>query len=688
MTFNEFRNRLATHFAAATKDRVLFETDVDRNALWEVYLDSFPEGTNPVYRVRREYDCSCCRHFIKNIGVTVYIGDDMKAHSIFEFDAGSEVFQPVVDAMARFVTGNGRITGKYLSKEGWVGIDHNRELDDDGRKVKTWNHFCLDLPNQMIFRGRHGDTVGTAKGQFNATHDVFKRSLDEISLEAIDTVLELIRSNTLYKGAEWSDNILLLRTHKVAYDALTDAQKDNYCWAMTETVGPVLGRIHNHSIGVLLTDISEGMDLDEAVRRYEKIVAPANYKRPKAIFTKKMLEDAQRTITEMGYIDALPRRFATLDDISVNNILFCNRDAGTRIQGGDMFGEMMAEAKVNPKQFSRVEEISAEKFVSDVLPGAREVEAFVENRHAANMVSLIAPVNLDAKSMFKWGNNFSWAYAGNMTDSDIRENVKNAGGRVDGVLRFSLQWNDVEPDDNDLDAHCHEPRRGDHIFFHHRVSYLTGGNLDIDIVNPFGQCHGKAAVENITWPNKARMIPGEYLFTVHCYSNRGGKSGFRAEIEFDGQVYRVDYAKAMRQGEEVKVATVTLDKNGTFTIHEHLSSQMSSREIWGVKSNRFVPVSVVMYSPNYWDEQTGIGHKHYMFMLKGCVNPEKPNGFYNEFLKNELLEHKRVFEALGSRMAVQDAEDQLSGLGFSSTKRGDLVVKVKGATERVMKVKF
>ena len=688
MTFNEFRNRLAAHFAASTKDRVLFETDVDRDMLWEVYLDSFPEGTNPVYRKRREFDCSCCRHFIKSIGGTVYIGDDLKAHSIFEFDADSEVFQPVVDAMARFVTGNGRIVGKYLSKDGWVGTDHTRELDADGRKVKTWNHFYLDLPNQMIFRERHGGTIGTANGDFNATHDVFKRSLNEISMEAIDTVLELIQSNTLYKGQEWHDNILLLRGHKLAYEALSTEQRINYCWAMTETVGPVLGRIRNHSIGVLLTDISDGMELDDAVRRYEKIVAPANYKRPKAIFTKKMLEAAQKTVTELGYLDALPRRFATLEDISVNNILFCNRDAGKRIQGGSVFDEMLGDAKVNPKQFSRVEEIGAEKFVSDVLPGAKELEAFVENRHAANMVSLIAPVNRDAKSMFKWGNNFSWAYAGNMTDSDIRENVKNAGGRVDGVLRFSLQWNDVEKDDNDLDAHCYEPRRGDHIFFNHKVSRLTGGNLDVDIVNPSGQCHGKAAVENITWPNKARMIPGEYLFTVYCYGNRGGKSGFRAEIEFDGQVYRFDYANAMRQGEEVKVATVTLDKNGTFAIREHLSSQMSSREIWGVKSNRFVPVSVVMYSPNYWDEQTGIGHKHYMFMLKGCVNPEKPNGFYNEFLKNEMLEHKRVFEALGGKMAVQDAKDQLSGLGFSNTKRCDLVVKVKGATERVMKIKF
>ena len=98
------------------------------------------------------------------------------------------------------------------------------------------------------------------------------------------------------------------------------------------------------------------MELDLAVRKYEQIVAPANYKRPKAIYTKKMLEEAQKTVEELGYMDSLSRRFAKLDDITVNNILFSNRDAARRISG-NVFEDMAAEATISPKGFLKLKKL-------------------------------------------------------------------------------------------------------------------------------------------------------------------------------------------------------------------------------------------------------------------------------------------------------------------------------------------
>lgn len=679
MGFVNFRTKIQEQFASMIQDSIrLFAVEVDKDEMWNLYLDSFPEGTNNIYRERREHDCSCCRQFVKHIGNVVAIKNGVVS-TIWDVNIGDTTYQPVADALSAYIKSKA-VENVFFSKEQRAGTSHNFELLPNGES-KKWEHFYAEIPAISVERRR---SIGDVRGEFRATKSVFKRSLDEISEDSLLTVLELISQNSLYRGEEWKNPLNIFLEHKRAYTALGDDRlRDLYAWEMSVKVGGAIGRIRNHSIGTLLVNISEGMELDLAVRKYEQIVAPANYKRPKAIFTQKMLEEAQRTIEELGYMTALGRRYATLDDITANNILFSNKDSAKRIAGASIFDDMKKDVPVNPKKFSRVEEVAIADFVSDILPNAQEVELFLESRHSGNLMSLIAPQDKTSKSMFKWNNGFSWAYAGNIADSTMKENVKAAGGKVDGILRFSIQWNDEDYNPNDFDAHCIQPN-GNTIFFGSKRDNSTTGELDVDIISP---TRGRAAVENITWLNKSRMPRGTYQFLVNCYSNRGGRSGFKAEIEFDGQIYSFDYNRELRHGENVYVANVEFDGE-TFRLVEKLPSGVSSRDIWGLKTNQFVPVSVVCYSPNYWDEQTGVGNRHYFFMLKDCVNPERPNGMFNEYLKEDLLKHKRVFEALGSKMAVADSADQLSGVGFSSTRRGDVIVKVKGATERVLKIKF
>lgn len=687
MDFTEMRNKLMEHFNEMAKDiKYLFEVAVDKDEMWNLYIDSFPSGTNGIYRERRGHDCSCCRQFIKTIGNAVVIKNN-QITTIWDFKTNDSTYQPVLDALSAFIRSN-VVSDIYVSKFKKIGTLQNYENLKNG-KIQKWTHFYVEIPDRFVDKSNRSE--GDIKSSFRDTRNVFKRSLDEITMDAVDTILELINSNTLYKGEEWKAILTEFKQYKKEYSRLcSDKEKDNYAWEQSVRAGAAVGRIRNHSIGTLLMNISEEMDLDTAVKKYEQIVAPANYKRPKAVYTKKMLEYARKTIEEMGYMDSLRRRFANLDDITVNNILFSNKDAAKRISGAeDIFGEMEKGITLNPRKFSKVEEISAMDFISKVLPTAKEVEVFVENKHGKNFVSMIAPCNKEAKTMFKWNNGLSWAYTGNITDSDIKQNVKAAGGNVDSVLRFSIQWNESGKDNSDLDAHCIEPDG-------HEIYYVTdkkprmssmGGQLDIDVIEPNRDMPGRPSVENITWLDKSRMKAGVYKFFVHQYTARGSK-GFKAEIEFDGEIYSFEYNQPVVGN--VQVAEVVMDNNGNFTIEKKLSgnSTIFSRNIWGVDTSQFVPVSVISYSPNYFDEQDGIGHRHLFFFLKNCVNPEEPNGYYNEFLKNELMKHKRVLEALGAKCHVEDTEDQLSGIGFSMTKRAELIIKVKGATERIMKVKF
>lgn len=673
MEFNAFKKVVSEHMnrMVAGKDK-LFLTGADKHELWECYLNSFPEEE------RQSHNCNNCRHFIGHYGMMVTITNGV-VHTIWENLNLEEPYSTVAKNLDTLVKANA-VRDVFVTREYELGVDKNGAWIQDSpnvpRRMTTWHHLSYSLPSQFVYTGDL--SVSAVMGDYRTTKQVFKRALDELTIESIETVLDLIGQNTLYRGEQYKNDLTSFLASKRAYDKLDESVKDNWCWENFSKLAHV-ACIRNTAIGTLLVDISAGFELDECVTAYERIMAPENYKRPKAIVTKRMIADAQAKVEELGLMDSLPRRHAALEDISVNNVIFANRDA-KKAMIGNVFDELAANNPVDVKKLGKVTEIGIEEFIKSVVPTATNIELLMENRLASNLVTLTAPVNKEAPHLFKWANNFGWTYNGGLADSAIKDRVKEVGGKVDGILRCSLSWYNQD----DLDIHCVEPT-GEHIYYGHKRSTSSSGQLDIDM--NAGRITPKP-VENIIWAHDRGMTEGVYTLTVNNFKHRGnGDEGFDVEIECNGVVHQFHYDKTVVHKRTVQVARFKWTRAGGVELLTSLPTTTSTQDLWGIATNRFHKVNVMMLSPNYWDEQ-GVGNKHYFFMLDECKNPEPVRGFFNEYLKNELNPHRRVFEALADKMKVPYQDHQLSGVGFSSTVRNSVIVKVDSTFSRTLKVNF
>lgn len=685
MDFEELNKRMHEHISwmVGGQER-LFTTGVDINLLWETYLNSFPNGMNPVFRERREYDCQTCKSFVRQFNVVAI--KDGKIVTIWDFDGGE--LQPVLDAMSALVKSK-PIQDVFVTKHGNFGAQTTKDKHVPGLE---WNHFYFKLPKRFIDQSQK--SIGDITGQLRDTRNVFKRSLDEITQDALLTVMELINSDSLYRGDVWKSAMEeFLAIHK-EYHSLPSDQQDNYCWH--KKVGVGIGRIRNHSIGKLLTDLSEGVELTAAVKSYDNMVAPQNYKRSKPLITEGQKKKAMGRIVELGFENSLARRHATADDVSVNDVIWATDSTKASMSDIEaLFSTIKTESKGKPLKFDGVQEMSVTEFIDKVLPTATKLELYFDPKLKGNLVSLVAPQNDNAKSMFSWDNPMSWTYSGNMGDSALKREVEKLGGRVDGALRFSHTWNETGQNQSLMDLHVFMPGcdwpddkvhdrypKGFRVGWNRRKDYTSGGNQDVDFVRPPGK---SIPVENITFPKLSMMPEGEYTFLIHNWDARHPNNmGGKAELECGGSTYQWVYDRPLQNKEWLELGRVVL-KNGEFTFTETLPCTTSSEGKWGLKANQFHEVEMVTLSPNHWGSKKS-GQKHYMFMLEGCIADEPLSGFFNEYLSPKLREDRRVFEVLSNKMVVPPSDTQLSGLGFSSTQRESFTIRVTGNTKRVIKV--
>lgn len=647
----------------------LYTVDISRDEIWDAYLNAYTPEDNPIFQERTVHDCTTCKQFIRNVGNVVAIFDG-KLHTIWDNQLDDKVYNAVSRVMEDLIRSK-PITNVFFHNEPKVGKQFTPALLKDGSTI-TFNHFYGDVIPKFYNRD-----IQNATHPFRTNAEMLKRAMTELTLDAALTIIDLVKQDSIYRGSEHLQTLEMFVTTKKAYDSADN--KELFVWSNVRN--HAVCRVRNTVIGSLLIDLSEGKDLEASVKSFETKVAPTNYKRPTALITPKMIELAVTKINELGIQDSLKRRYAQFDDISVNNVIFADKDSVVQMKDS-LTSMLMTQAKKSVPNFDKVEEISIEDFIKNVVPTANTIELMIENSHLSNFCSLIAPAVSDSPNILQWDNNFSWAYNGGVTDS-IKQHVKNAGGNVDGDLRISLSW----INDDDLDLHCYTPTES-HIFYGDKRPYGTKGQLDVDMRR--GGTPSKPSVENIFWINQKDVHKGKHEIKVHQYSkNTTIDQGFIVEIEFNGQLWNFVSTTNGKTEDMFDICDIYFDgKNITVTkTNQALTDQQSSKQLWNVSTNEFHKVSTLMLSPNHWDDNA-YGNKHYMFMLQDCKNPDAIRGLYNEFLSPSLNEHRKVFEVLGDQIKCEPSDKQLSGLGFSSTQRNSIVCKVSGNVNRMLKINF
>jgi hypothetical protein len=657
----------------------LFYVDLDKEKLWDLYLSSFPEGTNPIFRERTEHDCNCCKQFIRAAGNIVTFSSDGSLTTIWDCVTNDPTYQPVVDALSTFVKSH-QVKNIFITDVRKVGTERNYQSVEDG-SILEWNHFHFSFPEKFVMKI---DKINTKKGDIRTNMEMLKSGLSLIDSSAVDIVMDLINQNSIYRGQEHVHTVVLAKSLINDHQKAVESNKvEKFLWETSLKIKEA-SRFKNTVIGTLLVDISSGIDLEVAVKSFESKVAPQNYKRSTALVTKGMITNAQKKVDELGIESSLYRRFANISDITVNNILFVDRESKPKM--GGVFDLLEPSVSSKTPSFDKIKEMKIDDFIKNVLPKSETLEVFLENKHASNLVSLVAPIHTDAPNILKWANNFSWSYNGEVTDS-IKERVKAAGGVIDADVRASLSWFNTD----DLDIFIkHKGKKI--IYFGNKLDSVSGGLLDIDMNAGYsGSELTRSAVENVFWKNLKNIPNGNYEVFVNNYNKRESDDvGFEVEIDIMGESKIFSYPHAVRSGENIHVVTLNKTAKGiTILSGDHnVVSDSRSIDLWGKMSGNFHKVSVLMNSPNYWDEQDGIGNRHWFFMIDGCKNPNSVRGFYNEFLRNDLNEHRKVFEMLASKTKAEPTDEQLSGIGFSSTKEASLICKVGGSFNRMIKIVF
>lgn len=645
--------------AAVSGNKKLFTTNAE--GLFQTHLTNLPQEK------QEHYNCRACRKFIDGFGDLVVVdAQGNKTSAVFNLETTPPMFIESVTAVLKSIE-ESKITGVFVSNQRTLGQP----------LTGVWSHLSLQLPSQFVNRSVLKD-AHQVMAEFRQDFEMTVNATRSYSLDTVEKAITLIQAEVMYRSGRLLENAKWFKEVLVAKDNTNSEQWRNIVWNAVAKAPVGFTHIRSSMIGTLLDDIANGVPMARVQANFEEKMS--TFMRSTATPSENALYEAGKTIEKLGLEDSLERRYARFDEIATAWTPKESKVAPTRSErSAGVFANLVSQAKdadTTPNLDIPAKLMTWEKFNESVLPNANKVEVLLDN--ASRFMAMVTAVNPEAENILQWENPFSWYYHGGV-DGEMKRRVEQAGGRFeDNEIRATLIWETR----TDLDIHCITPSQG-HIYYgNHRSG---GGHLDVDM-NVSGET--TKPVENIRWVNGAPN--GTYKFYVHNYTNRKDYNPFKVELEVGGQIYTFQ-SDSNRAGERIDAFHFDYH-NGTVTNMRTQESPVTvdNAEAWGVEMNQFKEVKAVTYSPNLWTGNNDNSGTHVFFLMDGVQDKSegKGRGFFNEMLKPELREIRRVLELYTKNSPIQNPDDATAcGVGYSKDSEWGLTLRVtEGSSTRMIKI--
>jgi hypothetical protein len=393
MAYDHWRATVYQNIQALSPDTQLFRTGVGRE-VFATYLAAMPES------FRQQYNCSCCRNFMRDYGDLVKINEDGTLTSVvwrnvpetLEHNGGPNPFYAVAQAQAALVEKSAILKPYFLKSHDNWGF---------GEKG-GYSHFWASTAHLRVFN-KYKKTAGAAMLDGIADFETFKRALSEYRLDSARQAHELLVTGAFNRNERFIGPVNhLIKTHESLEATKNERIKDNLIWNAMYS-GPIdWSKPRGTVIGQLIEAIQAGKTLSEVKALFNELTHGLNYQRPTEAPKASQVDAAEKIFAELNLGPALPRRFAGLADMT--HRLWESAEE-VKVEAPGLFGGMKTRDSKESDTFPKLEntnpiDISLRKFRETILPEVKSMKAGVTMRD--DFVGFITAVDPDAPGLFHY----------------------------------------------------------------------------------------------------------------------------------------------------------------------------------------------------------------------------------------------------------------------------------------------